>query len=73
MDTKTKRNLLEITSDENMKTLHNVANAMIDNWGKNSVIGVTEWETVKNAVAKEERKRALELFLQELENLAHVE
>jgi len=66
-----KRSLQEITSEPNMKVLQYVAETLVKNWQSVSSIGATEWETAKNAVTKEERKKALDLFLEELEKLAN--
>lgn len=66
-----KINLQQITEDSNLKVLRYVADLLITNWQKPSVIGATEWETVKNAVVREERAKALNMFLEELEKMAH--
>lgn len=73
MDTHIQARLLEITSDENMRVLKIVANALIDSWNKQSAIGSNEFETVKNTIGKEERRKALELFIEQLESSAHGE
>lgn len=72
-DTAVKRALQQITDEPNMKVLRYVADILIHNWQKGSVIGPNEWETVKSAIAKEERKRGLEIYLEELEKMAHTE
>jgi predicted GTPase len=64
-----RRSLDQITSEENMKVLRKIADELIYNWGKGSILGVNEWETAKNAITREERKKALELFLEQLEVL----
>jgi len=66
-----KTRLQLITDPSNFETLRYVADLLISNWQKPSVIGATEWETVKNAVVREERAKALNLFLEELERMAH--
>lgn len=70
-DVAVKRALQEITGDNNLKVLNYVADLLIRNWQSNSSVGVSEWETVKNVIMKEERAKALRLFLEEIERIAH--
>ena len=70
-DTAVKRALQEVASENNLKVLNYVADLMIANWQKTSVVGANEWETVKNAILREERAKALRLFLEEIEKIAH--
>ena len=66
-----KRALQQVTDENNLKALTYVADLMIQNWQKSSVVGANEWETVKNAILREERAKALRLFLEEIERIAH--
>jgi hypothetical protein len=66
-----KRILQQITDDQSMKVLRYVADILIANWQKSSAIGPSEWETVKNTILREERKNGVNIFLQELERIAH--
>lgn len=70
-ETAVKKALQEITTDNNLRVLNYVAQMMINNWQSPSLIGVNEWETVKNAIVREERAKAINLFLVEIEKLAH--
>ena len=70
-DIQVKKALLEITSESNLKVLNYVADMLISNWQKTSAVGANEWETVKNVILREERKKALEIFLEEIEKIAH--
>lgn len=66
-----KKALQQIADDKNLEVLRYLADMMIKNWQSGSSVGVSEWETVKNVIIKEERARALKLFLEEIERLAH--
>ena len=63
--------LQQITQDSNLRVLNHVADLLINHWNSTSLIGQTEWETAKNAVTKEERAKALRLFISELEKQAN--
>ena len=63
--------LQQITSEKNMQVLQYVAGILVSNWNSSSAIGPSEWETVKNTITKEERRKAIALFLEELEKMAH--
>jgi len=66
-----KRALQQVTDENNLKALRYVADILITNWQKSSVVGANEWETVKNAIMREERKKALDILLEEIERIAH--
>jgi len=66
-----KKALQQITDESNMKVLRYIADILVNNWNSSSAIGQSEWETVKNTITKEERRKAINLFLEELERLAN--
>lgn len=63
--------LAKVIDESTLNLMRGIAGALVANWNDATVIYDTEHQTVVAAVRKEERKNALDIFLQELERLAH--
>ena len=70
-DIKVKQALQKLHNDTGvMDAMRVVAGEMISNWDK-SIIGNTEFETLKAAIIKETRTETLKAFFNELESKAY--
>lgn len=63
--------LQRIISDDAFEIMQRIASAMLINWNKNPIDRETEWTAARDAVSREERKMALNSFLETISNLAH--
>tara|TARA_R100000789_G_C3019551_1_gene153241 strand:- start:2944 stop:3168 length:225 start_codon:yes stop_codon:yes gene_type:complete len=63
--------LAKVLNESTLDIMRKVATEMIINWSKCSAVKETEHQTVVATVKKEERTTALQLFLEELERIAH--
>lgn len=70
-DEKEKAILQRIVTDDAFEIMKRIAGALLSNWNSKPMIQETEWLTAKEAVSREERKKALTVFLQTMEDLAH--
>lgn len=62
--------LQKLMRDGGFEILQKVATALLTNMARNNpIIQDTEWLTAREAVAREERKRVMNLFLENLEKL----
>ena len=63
--------LQKILTEQSFDIMNRIASAMLLNWNNGPIAGENEFETLKNAIGRDERKHALVAFLKELERLAH--
>lgn len=63
--------LLKAVDDRALELMQMIASEMLSNWNKGTIIKETTIKTIAEAAGRDERKRALQSFLQELERLAH--
>lgn len=64
--------LQKLMRDGGFEIFQRIANAVLINMAKNNpIIQDTEWLTAREAVAREERKRVLNLYLENIEKLAN--
>lgn len=60
-----------IGDDRTFALLQEIASECLISMTPATIVGDTEFETVKNAVGRDERKRAITMFLKELERITH--
>ena len=60
-----------IGDDRSFKLLQEIASEVLVSMAAGPMIEDTAFKTARNAIGREERKRALQVFLQELEKLTH--
>lgn len=68
---KEKMILQKILTESSFDVMNRIASAMLMNWNSGQIVGDNEFETIRNAIGRDERKHALVAFLKELERLAH--
>ena len=68
---KEKMILQKILTESSFDIMSRVASAMLANWNQGPIVKETEFETVVEAIGRDERKHALVSFLKELERQAH--
>jgi len=60
-----------VANDDCMDLLKSISNNLANQWSQDGLVKETTFETVKAAIRYEERKSALNLFLQTISELAH--
>lgn len=69
--TERERGLLQkIVTNDVFEVMQKIATQMLINWNK-PIDTETEWTAARDGVARDERKKALNSFLETLEKLAH--
>lgn len=63
--------LAKAVDDRALEIMQMIASQMLANWAAGPICKETTLLTIKEAAGRDERKRALQSFLQELERLAH--
>lgn len=65
--------LQKALSGESFELMQEIATLLLTQWATGPIVGETEHQTVVNAIGRDERKRALKIYLEELERLAFQE
>lgn len=69
---KKERALLQrIVTNDAFEIMQRIASAMLLQWNKNPINQETAFLTAKEAIGREERKKALLAFLETIEQLSH--
>ena len=68
---KEKAMLQKIVTDDVFELMQRIASSMLVNWNRNPINRETEWTAASDAVSREERKMALNSFMQTIEQLSH--
>ena len=63
--------LQKLMSDDGMAILQDVASLLLQSMASGPIVRETEFETIVQAVGRDERKRFATSFLEQLEKLAH--
>lgn len=71
IDEKEKAILQRIVTDDAFDIMNRIASALLMNWNKNPIDQPTAFLTAKEAIGREQRKKALVSFLETIEKLAH--
>jgi len=70
LNKKDKAILQKALDDNSFVLMQQVASELLAMWASGPVVQETEFKTVAEAIGRDERKRALTVFLTELEKLA---
>ena len=63
--------LRRIVTDDAYNLLIGIGDALVKKWNANPSDNSTEWTMARDATTKEERKKAIDLFLKTINDLAH--
>lgn len=63
--------LQKLMGDDGLVIMQDVASLLLSNMATGPIVRETEFETLVQAIGRDERKRFATVFLEELERLAH--